>query len=175
LFLAILAEGSEPKINNFDHVGLLLNQHVVKLDVSMGDSSIVQVVKCFSDLFEKPATSRFFYNSVGAVLLYELMERNALDEVGHDANLFGCLDQIVHFYHIWVVDFLQSHNLSLNCLPLHAIVQLGLLINFYRKLLHVLLMVADVDDCISSLPDWFANLIVFQRSCEARLRRSRMS
>jgi hypothetical protein len=95
-------------------------------------------------------------------LLDILVQRDALNEVSHDANLLARFDEIIHFDDVWMVDLLEGHDFALNCLPLHRVVQLDLLIYLNCILAHVLLVVAHIHRCISSLTDGLANLVVVE-------------
>lgn len=162
LLLAILAESREPKVNYFDHVCFVLDENVVKLHISVCDSSHVEIVEAFRDLLEEAAAYILFDLSVGALLLHVLVERNALDEIGDDANLLARLDQVVHTDDIGVIYALQGHYLALDRLSFHAVVQLCLLVNLDRVLFHGRLMVANVNDGVGTLANWFPDLVVIQ-------------
>lgn len=120
----------------------------------------MQIIKCFGNLFEESATYALFDLPVSALLLHILVQRDTLNEVGHYTYLFASLYQIVHSDDIGVIYLFQGHDFALNSFPLHAIIQFGFLIYLYCELLHCCFVVANVDYSISSLADWFANLII---------------
>ena len=135
--LLIRTKGCKPKINNFDHIRLVFYENIVKLNVPMSNSSGMQEVKCFYDLFEKLPTNRLFHLSVGALLLHVLMQRYALDVICDDADLFGCFYQIMHLYNMWVIYFLQCHYFTLNSFSFHRVIEFCFLVDFDCIFAHV--------------------------------------
>ena len=87
-----------------------------------------------------------------------------MDEVGNDANLLARLDQVVHSDDIGVIYALQGHDLALDRLSFHAIVKLCFLVDLDCVLFHGRLMVANVNDGVGALADWFTDLVVIQMS-----------
>ena len=125
----------------------------------------MQVVKGFCDLSEKASAGRFFDLAVCALLLDVLVQRDALDVVGDDANLFVGFDQVVHFDDVRVVNLLEGHDFSLHRLSLHRVVQLDLLVDLDRQLLLRELVVARVDCGVGALSDGLADLVVVEDVC----------
>jgi hypothetical protein len=128
----------------------------------VSDLLTVQVVESLDYLFEEPPAGGLLDLSIGALLLDVLVERDALDVVGDDADLPGCLDEVVHFDDVGVVDLLQSHDLPLHCFLLHVVIQLGLLVNLNGELLSSALVVTSVHLRIGSLPYRSAKLVILQ-------------
>lgn len=124
----------------------------------------MQIVKCFCNLSEKLPANGFLHLPIGTLLLNILVERNALNIICDYANLFGCFYQIMHFYNMWVVYFLQGHYFTLDGFSLHGVVQFCFLVDLNGIFAHVHLVVANVYDGVCSLTYWFADLIVFQDS-----------
>lgn len=68
-----MAESREPKVNYFDHVCFVLDENVVKLHISVRDSSHVEIVKALRDLLEEAAAYILLDLPVGALLLHVLV------------------------------------------------------------------------------------------------------
>jgi hypothetical protein len=94
--LGICCEASKAKVNNLNHLGLLFNKYIIELDVSMRNSNRMQILKTLRYLLEKPTAHLLFYNSIGTLCFHVLMHTNTVDEIGHYANLLGCLNQVIH-------------------------------------------------------------------------------
>jgi len=169
--LAILAKSSKAKVYNFDHVGSFLDENIIKLDISMGNSFTVEVVECLCNLLEEPPASSFLNLSVGTLLLDILMEADSPDVICHDADFLLSFYKVVHFDDVGVVDLLQSHDLALHCFSLHAVIQFWSLVYLYGILSHRSLVVANVYSCVGSLADWFTYLVVLQLTSEGWLRK----
>lgn len=122
--LRIGAECRKPKVNDLDHVRFILYQNIVQLYITVGNSSGVQEVKSFCDLPEELSANWLFDLSVGTLLFHVLMQRNALNIIRDDANLFRSFYQIMHLYDMWVINLLQRHYLALHRFSFHGIVQL---------------------------------------------------
>lgn len=74
LLLAILAESCKSEVNDLDHVGLVLDENVVELHVSVRDTSHMQIVKCLCDLFEEATADTLLDLPVRALLLHVLVK-----------------------------------------------------------------------------------------------------
>jgi hypothetical protein len=159
--LRIGAKSRKAKVNDLNHVGFILYQNIVKLHITVRNSSGVQEIKSFSDLPEEFSAYRFFNLSVCTLLFHILVQRDPLNIIRHDANLLGSFYQIMHLYDMWVVNLFQSHYLTLHSFSFHGIVQLRLLVDFYCVFPHVDFVVAHMYDGVCPLADGFAYLVVF--------------
>jgi hypothetical protein len=162
LSLGIDCEGSEPKVYDFDHPCAFLYKDVVELDVSMCYSIPMEIVKALSYLLEEPSTSFLGNHPVGAVDLNKMVHTYAIDEVGHDADLFLGLDQVVHSDAIRMVYLTQGDYLTLHGLTLHGVVQTSLLVNLDGEPLSRVAVVADAHHRVGPLPNELADLVFFQ-------------
>ena len=157
-----MAEGSETKIYDLDHVGVVFNQNVVQLYVSMSNPLGVQVVEGFNNLLKKPPAGWLLDLPVGTLLLYKLVQANTSNIISHDTYFSVSLNQVVHLNYVGVVDFPEGDDLPLHSFSLHAVVQFSFLVYFNRILLRGGLMVADVHASVCSLAYELSNLVVFK-------------
>lgn len=88
----------------------------------MSYASSVEVVEGFGNLLEETTAGGLADLPIGAVVLDVLMETDATDVVGYNTDLFTSLYQIMHPDDVGMVYLLQSQYLTLNSLPLHAVV-----------------------------------------------------
>jgi len=159
--LRIRAECRKTKVNDLDHVGFILYQNIVKLHITMCNSSGVQKIKSFSDLPEEFPAYRLFNLSVCTLLFHVLMQGNALNVIRHDANLLGRFYQIMHLNDMRMVNLFQSHYFTLHCFSFHRVIQFRFLVDFNSVFSHVNFVVAHMYDGVCPLTDGFANLVVF--------------
>lgn len=169
LLLSVLTKSSEAKVNNFDHVCFVFDEKVVQLDISVSNALRMQVLERLSNLLKISPAYVFLYLSVDALVLHVLMQRDPRDVVSHDADLFAGFNQVVHPDYVWVIDLLESHDLPLDCFPLHAVIEFDLLIYFDGALLHRRLVITDVHDCESPLSNCLSDLIAVERATVAYL------
>lgn len=74
LLLPILAESSKPEVNDLDHVGLVLDEYVVKFDVSVRNATQMEVVEGLSNLLEEAPANILLDLSISTLLLNILVK-----------------------------------------------------------------------------------------------------
>lgn len=121
-FLIICAKSSKSEIDNFDHKSFILDQDIIQLNVSVSNTFLMEVIKGLRNLFEESSAHWLFHLAVGALLLDVLVQTNAANIIGYDANCLWSFNQIMHLDNVRVINLFQSKNLSLNSLSFHWII-----------------------------------------------------
>ena len=88
----INCECCETKINDFDHISLVLNKYIVKFDISMRYMISVKIFKCINDLLEESSAHLLFHHPIAALRLHEMVHTNAIDVISNDTNLLWCFN-----------------------------------------------------------------------------------
>lgn len=131
----------------------------------MRNTLIMQVIECFTDLFEESPTNILLYLPIDTLVLDVLVQRYTRNIISHNANLLVCFDQIMHSNYIWMINLLQCHYFTLHRLSFHAVIELHFLINLYCTFFHTCLMIAYINNCKCALTDSLADLVVFEQAC----------
>jgi hypothetical protein len=88
---------TESEINDFDHVGALLNQNIVQLNVPVRYIQSVQVFHTLCYLLKHPPTLGLIDFSSGTTYVFDvLLERDAIDKVSYQIDLPLCVHQLMH-------------------------------------------------------------------------------
>lgn len=126
----------------------------------MCDFKPMQVMHCVSNLPENPLAHIFIQFTSWAALLDVLVQVCALYVIHHDADLPACLHHVVHLDDIWVLYLPKSHQLSLNRLLLHRVLQPAFFVDFYGKEFAGVLVLCLPYDWEGTLPNDFTELVV---------------
>ena len=159
MLLAVLTEGGKAKVNDLDHVRLVLDEHVVELEVAVRNTTRMKILERLGHLLEEASAHALLDDTVRALRLHVLVQRDAGNVVHHDADLLLRLYQVVHPDDVRVVDLLQRHDLPLHRLALHTVVEFRLLIDLDSVLLHAAFIVARIHHGVRALADGLAYLI----------------
>ena len=137
-----VASRSKPKVNKLN-VHIIVNHYVVKLDVSVCDILLMNMLKSAQDLFYQK--SSYFFTK-GCILIANVKEKHALD-ILHDHKWnsrwhwtivrkrhFSIVASFVHFYNILMIQTCKCLNFIINNLSCIRILLYPLaVINLYRN------------------------------------------
>ena len=140
------------EINYLDHIRLVFNQYVVKLDIPVTHIIRMQVLNSLSYLLKHPSACLLFYYPIRTILFHMLLKRYTFDIIHHEINLFRHINKFVELHDIRMIQLSHYHNFSLNCFPLHWIIQFIFVVYFDCKFLQGSLMLTYPYMCVSTLP-----------------------
>jgi hypothetical protein len=104
--LGINCESSKAKVNDLNHLCFFFDQNIVKLNIAMCNSIMVQVLKRLRDLLEKSAACLFLDLPTRRTVNFDIMmHTNSIYKVCDDAYLLISFNQIMHFNTIWMINF----------------------------------------------------------------------
>ena len=90
----------------------------------------MQILDTFRYLFENPATLSLWDASLRINVLAVIVQGYSIHILCHKIDMFGCVNEFIHFDGIGVVEALQHSYFSLNSFLLQRIGELVLLVNF---------------------------------------------
>jgi len=126
----------------------------------------MQILDTFCYLFENPATLSLWDAPLSINVLAVIVKGYSIHILCHKIDLFGRVNELVHFDGIWVVEALQHSYLSLNSFLLQRIGEFVLLVNFQSIQLLSGPMLSKLHAGIGSLPDLFPDTVGFETAHE---------
>lgn len=123
----------------------------------------MHIFDSFKNLFEHPPTLAFIDSPLRINILQILLQWYPINILYHKVDLPRGIDQLHHFDHIWVIEFLKHCYLTLNSFAFHLIVEFELFVNLQSVFLVGLLVLNETHWSVSSLANLLTDNIVVQR------------
>jgi hypothetical protein len=140
---------------------VLVQKKVFKLNVTVGDASIVTIADSFDDLFKHTFGLLLLETSIH--MTFQIAMQTSTADVLHDQDhVLACINYFVERYNMLVFHFLHQLDLSLHALPSVWVKQLVFFVNFHGYLPVRRLVQANPNDCVRTLANLFADHIVVQ-------------
>ena len=120
---------AESEIDDFD-VHVVIEEKVLRFQVTMHDIKFVEVLDTGNDLVEKLQSLRL----LNSLVLHDKVKELTLTRVLHDeVELLGSFDNLIQLDDVWVSNHFEDMNFSCYSLNIVHILNLVFLENFYRN------------------------------------------